>query len=336
MSDSPRTWLPLSVVIPVKNGGQLFQQTVRHLRERLKDYDFEVVIVDSGSTDGSLELVKAAGPAFQVHEISPTEFGHGKTRNLAAQLATREILSFLTHDVLPCTRDWPEIFVKAFEDPTVAGVYGRQIPRNAPSIEMYFVSLNYPPEPIRYRPGTGNPNPRPGRVLFSDAFSALRRDLLLASPHPVDVRVSEDQLFARRMLSEGYQILYEPRAEAFHAHRYTLKGLWHRTYPTAYALAEAGLANGATFRESVGFLLDEIKWFARHGHSHKLPWLLTYEFVRWASFQAGRYMGSRSTADRSREKRPMTAELPDKTDPAADQIPPPPSSKTRDHLAQNT
>lgn len=300
--EQQRRWLPLTVIIPVKNGGRLLEHLVRHLNDRLGAYDFEVVVIDSGSTDGTRELIRRQGEAYRLVEIPPEDFGHGKTRNLGAQEASRKIVCYITHDVLPCTKDWPEIFTRSFDDRLVAGVYGRQVPRNAPSIEMFFVSLNYPEERIRYGPSHEEGPPRPGRVLFSDAFSALRRELLLASPHPEDVKVSEDQLFARRMLAQGYHILYEPEAEALHAHSYTLRGLWNRIYPTAYSLAEADLDTGVTMRESLRFLGQEIRWFVRNGHSHWLPWLALYEATRYVSFQAGRCAGRRSGARRDREK----------------------------------
>jgi hypothetical protein len=204
-------------------------------------------------------------------------------------MTSGEIVCFLTQDVLPCTPDWPRRFAKALSDPAVAGVYGRQVPRDATTMEMFFVSLNYPAEPLRFDPQPGGHHPRPGRVLFSNAFSAVRRQLALQIPFVDNVPVSEDQVWAHQVLATGYSVVYEPRAEALHAHRYSLKGLFRRTALVGKALRITGLAGGATLPESIRFLATEIHYFVRQGHTHRLPQLLAYEFTRWLGFQAGQW-----------------------------------------------
>jgi hypothetical protein len=125
-------------------------------------------------------------------------------------------------------------------------------------------------------------------VLFSNAFSAVRREVALEIPFLDDVPVSEDQSWAHQALAAGHSVVYESRAEALHAHRYTLRGLFRRTYLAGRALRMIGLDRGATFPESVRFLAGEIAYFVRQGHTHRLPELLVYEFTRWAGFQVGR------------------------------------------------
>lgn len=279
----------ISVVIPVRNGGRTFEHLTSSLcrtREGLAVEDFEVIVIDSGSEDGTPERADAAG--FRVQRIAPESFGHGRTRNLGIQLARGDIVCFLTDDVLPVTPDWPLRFARALSDPSVAGVYGRQVPRDATTMEMYFVSVNYPAEPLRYEPRPDGHHPRPGRVVFSNAFSAIRRDVGLEIPIPEEADYSEDQIWARRVLAKGYAIAYEPSAEALHAHVYRLRGVFRRSYFVGRALRSAGIDRGAGFTESVRFLADEVRYFIRHGHVHRLPQLLLYELLRGAGFHVGR------------------------------------------------
>jgi rhamnosyltransferase len=253
----------------------------------------EILIVDSGSTDGTVEYARSAGLA--VHLIRPEEFGHGRTRNLGVQLTRGEIICFLTQDVLPCTPAWPASFAAALADRHVAGVYGRQVPRDATSMEMFFVSLNYPAQALRFDPQPGGHHPRPGRVLFSNAFSAVRRRAVEAMPFANDARFCEDQMWAHQVLAAGHAIIYEPAAEALHAHHYSLAGLFRRSYEVGRALRSNRIDGGATFAESMHFLATEVSYFVRQGHGHRLPQLLPYEFVRWAGFQAGRSLSGRVT-----------------------------------------
>lgn len=278
--------MSISVVIPTLNGGTQFEHLCRHLEQIRRRADLEVLVIDSGSTDGTADCARAAG--LRVHEIPAATFGHGRTRNLGVSLTTGSVVCFLTQDVLPCTPDWPQRFAAALADRSIAGVYGRQVPRDATSMEMFFVALNYPAQPLRFTPQPGGHHPRPGRVLFSNAFSAVRRDAIERVPFADDARFSEDQMWAHEVLAAGYSIAYEPESEALHAHRYSLAGLFRRSYEVGRALRGHGIDGGATFGESVRFLSAELSYFLRQGHGHRLPQLLPYEFVRWAGFQAGR------------------------------------------------
>ncbi len=282
----------ISVVLPVRNGGEQFAHLARHLAALRERLGVEVLVIDSGSSDGTPELAERSG--FRVQRIAPEEFGHGRTRNVGVRLATGDVVCFITHDVLPCTPDWPLRFAEALADPTVAGVYGRQVPRDATTMEMFFVAMNYPETPLRFDPRPGGHHPRPGRVVFSNAFSAVRREVALRYPLPDHAPYCEDQLWAHRVLAAGYALRYEPAAEALHAHSYGFRGLHRRSFQVGQALAQGGIAHGATFRESVRFLASEVAYAVRQGHSHRLPYLLVYEFTRWLGFQLGR----RSTARR--------------------------------------
>ncbi|MBI4409921.1 MAG: glycosyltransferase family 2 protein [Gemmatimonadetes bacterium] len=273
-------------MLPIRDGGEIFRYLRRHLVWLQERLGVEVLVIDSGSTDTTADDAERAG--LRVHRIAPAQFGHGRTRNLGVRLATGDVVCFLTHDVLPCTPDWPLAFAAAFEDASVAGVYGRQVPRDATTMEMFFVSLNYPAERLRFDPQPQGHHPRPGRVLFSNAFSALRRDIALRIPFVEDIPYAEDLVWAHQVLKAGYSLIYEPRAEALHAHRYTTRGLFRRTYLVGKALHGFELDGGASLPESARFLAAELRYFFRQGHVHRLPQLLAYEFIRWAGFQVGR------------------------------------------------
>lgn len=286
--------LDMTVALPVRNGGKLFRQLAAHLEQVQRRYGLDVLIVDNGSTDGTRAVARDAG--FQVHEIPPEEFGYGTTRNRIAEMVDAELLAFISHDALPVTPNWPELFAEALQDRQVAGVYGRQVPRDANTKEMFFVALNYPRQPHRYEPEEiQDHHPRPGRVLFSNAFGAVRRELLLEQPYPEELPMGEDQYFAWKMLERGYSIVYEPEAEALHAHRYSFQSLFGRAFQIGQGHRRAGLDEAsASFGEGLRFLAEELRYFISHGHAHRVPEVLLYEFVRWSGFQTGRLWGNLS------------------------------------------
>ena len=72
----------ISVVIPVKNGGSDLARCLQGIRSQDAAEEIEIVVVDSGSTDRSVEIARTRGAV--VIEIPANEFSHGSARNLGA------------------------------------------------------------------------------------------------------------------------------------------------------------------------------------------------------------------------------------------------------------
>ncbi len=115
--------LGASVVIPVKDGAR---HLARVLAAVQAEGDAEILVIDSGSRDGSVAIARAAG--VRVHEIDPAEFGHGRTRNLGAELTSGEAICFLTQDAVP-EPGWLSAHLSALEhDPEIGASYGPHLP----------------------------------------------------------------------------------------------------------------------------------------------------------------------------------------------------------------
>jgi glycosyltransferase involved in cell wall biosynthesis len=168
-----------------------------------------VVIVDSGSTDGTLDIVRSF-PTTLI-QIRPDEFTYGYALNLGVANVDAEIVATLSAHSLPAGPDWLRALIEPFSGPRVAGVYGRQLPRsNATILELAGMRL------------TGLLSDQPKllarRPLFSNANGAFRRSLWL--DHPFDERVggAEDIAWVRSMQERGYLIAYQPTAIVYHSH----------------------------------------------------------------------------------------------------------------------
>src|SRR5262249_29991910 len=144
------------------------------IRAQVTGDEVEVVVVDSGSTDGSIELARDFGAL--VHEIPPSEFSHGASRNLGASLAQGELLVFISQDAYPVDAHWLESLAAPLRrDAQVAGVYGRQLPHEgATPPERYFLDFLYGAQP-RTQVAAQTSELTMDTTLFSNVNSAMPR-----------------------------------------------------------------------------------------------------------------------------------------------------------------
>ena len=117
----------VSILVLTKNGMPDIRNCLKAVYDQCTTNPFEVIVVDSGSTDETLEVAKAFH--VQLEQVPPATFHHARTRNFAADLASGEILVFLSQDAIPSSDRWLDAMVANFADPSVGAVYGRQLPR---------------------------------------------------------------------------------------------------------------------------------------------------------------------------------------------------------------
>jgi len=204
----------VSVVIPVKDGARYLERLLTAVREQGGDA-IELLVVDSGSSDGSVDLARAGDAT--VHEIPPEKFGHGRTRNLAMELSSGDIVCFLTQDAVPAP-GWLDAHVAAFElDPKVGGVYGPHLPwpDTSPTIarelDGFFADMAPDGEPVLQREGD---------LTFMSNVNASYSRACWEQVRFEDIAYAEDQAFGRAMLAAGWAKVFHPDAAVYHAHDY--------------------------------------------------------------------------------------------------------------------
>lgn len=223
----------LTVAIPVLNGGEPLRETLAALAKQRNDagVELEVLIIDSGSTDGSLEAAREAGA--RVIEIDKSTFQHGRTRNLAIAEGEGEVVALLTDDATPASDRWLDAIVEGFgQAGDVALVFGPQLPRpeHSPMVRRelieHFSSWGKGDEIELQQIGEG-PEGRADYeqnkgtyVFFSDANGAVARWAWSQIPYR-EVPYAEDQLIGREMLEAGYAKVFHPNAAVLHSHDYS-------------------------------------------------------------------------------------------------------------------
>lgn len=186
--------------------------TLRMLKAQ-NNQDFELICVDSGSTDGSWELLQAHQPDV-LYQIAPQDYIPGKVLNDAIKHARGEYIVFNNADCIPLDRDWLDQLVQPLiNDPTVVAVFANQIARKD---AIPLVKKDYE---RAFGDGKISAN---WRHFFSLASSAVRSDIIREYPFNPDIQYSEDIEWSWRMKALGHQIRYVPEARVEHSHNYTL------------------------------------------------------------------------------------------------------------------
>lgn len=233
-----------AVVIPTKNGGALFRRVIDAVLDQATPWEFEVLVVDSGSADGTVEYCRSLD-RVRVHCIAPEEFGHGRTRNLGISMVGGEFVALITQDALPADRHWLNNLVAAVEQADdVAGAFGRHLPYPdagpylARDLKQHFDGfLAWPKvmrldDPGRYAAEVGY---RQVLHYFSNNNSCIRRSVW--EKYPIaEVDFAEDQIWAKSVVEAGYGKAYADDARVYHSHNYSVVETARRAFDEARAL----------------------------------------------------------------------------------------------------
>jgi glycosyltransferase involved in cell wall biosynthesis len=215
----------VSIIIPTCNGGQIFSECLAAIKRQDYAGPLQLIVVDSGSTDKTVQLAEKAGA--QVQKVDPKQFHHARTRNEAVSLANHEKIIFMVQDAVPSSDEWLKALVQTLDQYPVAAAYTAQIPHDeaTPFARFEIESINeargHEPviQALESLESYGEmPYHRAYRTIGLDDVCAIyRRDRLLKAPFP-EVDFAEDMAWAQKNLLMGYKILYNPRIKVKHSH----------------------------------------------------------------------------------------------------------------------
>jgi glycosyltransferase involved in cell wall biosynthesis len=235
----------VSVAIPVKDGDRYLDELLDALKREGAE---ETLVIDSGSRDRSVQIARSHG--VELLEIPPEDFSHGRTRNLAAERTSGELICFLTQDATPCP-GWLAAYREAFTLATpqggtphgggqtgghVGAAYGPHLARSGTSpmiareLSEFFAGFSPAGTPVVQRAGDPTYLSNVNACYARACWEQIRFR---------DVPYSEDQAFGEDLLAAGWSKVYHPLAAVLHAHDYPPVEFMRRYFDEYRGLREA-------------------------------------------------------------------------------------------------
>jgi len=226
----------VSIVLPTRNGTTTLPAVFDAIHRQRVAFPFEVIAVDSASTDGTAEWLRSR--ADRVIDIPAGTFDHGLTRNLGIEHARGELIVLLVQDAVPASDGWLAALTRPLlDDRSLAGTFARQLPHSgASAITRYYLSRWVAASDAERISVVSNraefealdPMSRFLRCAFDNVCSCIRRSVWAVHPFR-STPIGEDVEWAKAVLLDGHKLAFVPEAQVFHSHDRPASYEFHRT-----------------------------------------------------------------------------------------------------------
>lgn len=220
-----------------------------------QEVDYEIIIVDSGSTDATVNIAQRY--PVKLITIDPEEFSFGYSLNLGCKYASGEYLVFASAHVYPLYKDWLKQLITPLQNNLqLALTYGKQRGNELTQFSEHQIFSQWFPEQSQDSQAT---------PFCNNANAAIRRDLWQKYPYNEELTGLEDLDWAKRVVQTGYQIAYVPDAEIIHVHQETPQRIYNRYRREAIALKYIFPHQTFSFWDFISLLLGNT--FSDYSHA---------------------------------------------------------------------
>tara|TARA_Y100000590_G_scaffold470467_1_gene665411 strand:+ start:6214 stop:7575 length:1362 start_codon:yes stop_codon:yes gene_type:complete len=195
----------ISIIVRTKNEEDWIGKCISAINKQSVS-DFEIIVVDSGSTDNTVKIAKSY-ESVKIIEID--KYLPGYALNQGIKNSKGEFIVMLSAHCIPCDNNWLKTLIADLSNDNVAGVYGKQLP----------VAFSDPRD-VRDLYITFGDDKRVQKKdsFFHNANSSIKRSTWESYPFKDHVTNIEDRIWGKEVTESGLNIIYEPKASVFHYH----------------------------------------------------------------------------------------------------------------------
>lgn len=216
-----------SIIIRTYNEEKYLAKVLDSIQNQHFKGDGEIIIVDSGSTDNTIQIAKTYG--CKIVCIKKEDFSFGRSLNYGCNSATGELLIFISAHCIPVNQFWLSELVKPFKDENIVLSYGCQVGVETSNFsEKQLLKKYFPPK---------NSIPQKG-YFCNNANSCIRKDKWLEREFNEELTGLEDMEWAKYWVLKGFEVAYISSSSVFHIHDESWSQIQKRYEREAFALKD--------------------------------------------------------------------------------------------------
>ena len=278
----------ISIVIRTLNEEKFLVECLDSIKKQIIRHNYKIIIVDSGSTDGTLEIARAS--QAKIIHIEKDIFTFGRSLNLGCAAGQGELIVILSAHCIPTNQYWLQNLIRPFHDKSVAYIYGRQIARSGVNkiSEKWVFEKYYPNNDIDK---TSLP------FFCNNANAVIKREVWKKYKFDESLTGLEDMEIAKRLCADNYKIGYAHESIVEHIHEESWLQIKTRYEREAVALASIAPELSLNFFEGTRLFCRAINSDLKNTRNKALRDISSIILFRFNQFY-GSYVGSLSSKKR--------------------------------------
>ena len=269
----------VSIIIRTLNESQYLENLLESIiNQKVKDTQLEVIVVDSGSTDATLEIAKRY--SCKILHITRQEFSFGRSLNLGCETTQGDIIVMISGHCVPINEKWLEQLCLPLSDNSANYTYGRQLGGQSSFYSEKRIFSKYYPEISKI----------PQEDLYcNNANSAILKETWEKYRFDEKLTGLEDMELAKRLVSDGGKVAYIAEACVYHYHHENWSQVKRRFEREALALQKIMPEIHLRKRDLIRYIVTSI---IKDWRSAKQDGVLHKEFSRIVLYRFWQYLGS--------------------------------------------
>lgn len=269
-----------SIVVRAFNEEKHIGNLLRGIRQQ-SYRDYEIILVDSGSTDDTLNIAESY--CDKIVEIESRDFTYGYSINVGCRNGNGNYFVIISAHAMPVNEQWLGKLVSPFQDNAVAMVYGRHIgSKETKYSENRDFARIFHESPLKRRAPD---------YYANNANSALRASLWHEEPFDEYLTGLEDIAWAQHFMDKGYFVIYQPESAVYHIHDESWRQVYNRYRREALAANRIGLSHPPHGRKELRYfvsnLLGDITAAPFSSSGPRLGEIFQFRYHQWRGARDG-------------------------------------------------